>query len=282
MTECNKEIHLAFPQGPCFGVKRSIEICEKLLKKHDAVYCIHPLVHNEVVMQDLQKQGLILEPHLENIPDNCWVILSAHGTSKDVVAELKNKGCHIVDAVCPLVLFVHKKAKETVISAGKVNIVGDPKHQEVVALLSDLPNDSYILAGENGKAIDPRFPTVFQSTTDPRVLQDLRNEGFSVVDTICFATKGRQKALDELIENCDALVVLGSSTSANTKHLAIKAQEAHKKVLLTLDLLQIEQFVQKISCVGIIAGASTPLYVVYDAYDRIVSAYEKICDYRSS
>jgi len=35
MKVCKKELHLAFPQGPCFGVKRSIELCRKILEKHE-------------------------------------------------------------------------------------------------------------------------------------------------------------------------------------------------------------------------------------------------------
>jgi 4-hydroxy-3-methylbut-2-enyl diphosphate reductase len=282
MTHCEGfQVHLSFPQGPCFGVKRSIDICRKLLHDEGLVYAIHPLVHNEVVMHDLMKNGLILEENIENIPDKSTVILSAHGTPKEGLQRLKEKQCKVVDAVCPLVLFVHKKALESVQQRGKVNVVGDPNHQEVKALLSDLPQDSYILAGETGELAEKYYPVVFQSTTDPCILDELKSSGFDVVDTICFATKGRQQAIKDLINRCDALLVLGSSTSANSKHLADKAINAGKPVLLTLDLSQVGCFAINYKTVGIIAGASTPLEVVFDAYDRIINAYEEVCNHRS-
>jgi len=72
MKVCKKELHLAFPQGPCFGVKRSIELCRKILEKHGTVFAVHPLVHNEIVMSDLTKHGLILEEDVDKIPSNSW------------------------------------------------------------------------------------------------------------------------------------------------------------------------------------------------------------------
>jgi len=102
------------------------------------------------------------------------------------------------------------------------------------------------------------------------------------MDTICTATKGRQQANAQLIENCDALIILGSSTSANSRHLAAKASAAGKPVLLTLDLEEVASFSLDYDIVGLIAGASTPLELVYEAYDRIITAYEKVCNHRSS
>jgi len=64
------------------GVKRSIELCRKILEKHGTVFAVHPLVHNEIVMSDLAKHGLILEEDVEKIPSNSWVVLSAHVRQK--------------------------------------------------------------------------------------------------------------------------------------------------------------------------------------------------------
>lgn len=281
MKACKKELHLAFPQGPCFGVKRSIQLCHRILEKQGSAFAIHPLVHNEIVMTDLMKHGLVLEENIEEIPSGSWVVLSAHGTPKDVLERLKEKKCNVVDAVCPLVLYVHKKALEAVRDFGKVNIVGDPRHQEIKALLSELPEGSYVLCGEEGQNADKRFPVVFQSTTDPIILQKLVEEGYRTIDTICAATKGRQLANAQLIEKCDAVVILGSSTSANSRHLAAKASAAGKPALLTLDLNEAASFSLQYDIVGIIAGASTPLELVYQAYDRIITAYEKVCNHRS-
>jgi len=55
----------------------------------------------EIVMSDLTKHGLILEEDVDKIPSNSWVVLSAHGTPKDVLERLKEKNCKVVDAVCP-------------------------------------------------------------------------------------------------------------------------------------------------------------------------------------
>ncbi|NPV88711.1 LytB protein [Coprothermobacteraceae bacterium] len=282
MKACNPQVHLAFPQGPCLGVKRSIEIARRLLAKGVIVYALHPLVHNEIVMSELTALGLVLQEDVEQIPQGATVLLSAHGTPQPIVEKLRAKGCQVVDAVCPLVLYVHKVALRATAEGGKVNVVGDPQHIEIQGLLSRLPEGSYLLAGPRGERADPRYPLVFQSTTDPEVLKELQGMGFQTLDTICFATKGRQGALRQLLDRCDAVVVLGSQTSANSRHLLEKVVQAGKHGLLTLNPGEAVDFAVKFKVVGLIAGASTPLALVFSTYERIMRAYEEICDHRSS
>jgi 4-hydroxy-3-methylbut-2-enyl diphosphate reductase len=45
------------------------------------------------------------------------------------------------------------------------------------------------------------------------------------IDTICLPTKEHQKALDELIERVDAMVVVGGRNSNNTRQLAVRCRE---------------------------------------------------------
>ena len=104
----NKEILLANPRGFCAGVERAIEIVERaLLKYGPPVYVRHEIVHNKVVVRDLEEKGAIFVDDLAEVPPGSHVIFSAHGVSQAVRAEAESRGLKVFDATCPLVTKVH-------------------------------------------------------------------------------------------------------------------------------------------------------------------------------
>ena len=101
-------IKLANPRGFCAGVDRAIVIVERALEYFGApIYVRHEVVHNRTVVEDLKNKGAIFVDELDEIPDDNYVIFSAHGVSLAVKQEAERRGLKVFDATCPLVTKVH-------------------------------------------------------------------------------------------------------------------------------------------------------------------------------
>ena len=103
-------ILLANPRGFCAGVNRAIAIVRSAL--HDAgeqVYVLHEIVHNTHVLNDLKNLGALFVEDLDDIPTGSLVIFSAHGVSRVVEEQARQRQLRTIDATCPLVAKVHKR-----------------------------------------------------------------------------------------------------------------------------------------------------------------------------
>ncbi|HOG68884.1 MAG TPA: 4-hydroxy-3-methylbut-2-enyl diphosphate reductase, partial [Fibrobacteraceae bacterium] len=75
-----KKILLATPRGFCAGVDRAIHIVEKAIEKYGApIFVRHEIVHNQFVVSNLKKLGVIFVEDLSEVPEKATVIFSAHG-----------------------------------------------------------------------------------------------------------------------------------------------------------------------------------------------------------
>src|SRR5262245_32378233 len=98
------KVLLCRPRGFCAGVERAIEIVERALVKFGKpVYVRHEIVHNRVVVEELEKKGAVFVDELTSVPSFGHVIFSAHGVAPSVFAEAKQLQLRYVDATCPLV-----------------------------------------------------------------------------------------------------------------------------------------------------------------------------------
>jgi len=87
------EIILANPRGFCAGVDRAISIVDRALDLFEApIYVRHEVVHNKFVVNGLKDRGAVFVDELNEVPDDSTVIFSAHGVSKSVRNEAKNRG----------------------------------------------------------------------------------------------------------------------------------------------------------------------------------------------
>ena len=104
------KIRLADTRGFCAGVDRAIEIVKKVLEVNGApVYVKHEVVHNKTVVNELKSLGAVFVEEIDEVPDGEIVIYSAHGVSKIVESDSKEKELDVFDATCPLVSKVHAK-----------------------------------------------------------------------------------------------------------------------------------------------------------------------------
>ncbi|MXZ16489.1 MAG: 4-hydroxy-3-methylbut-2-enyl diphosphate reductase, partial [Acidimicrobiales bacterium] len=108
---------LAAPRGFCAGVEMAIKALAWLVRSFPApVYCYHEIVHNRLVVDRFERLGVVFVDDVAEVPAGRPLMLSAHGSAPDVVAEARRRGGYVVDAVCPLVTKVHHEVR---VRAGK-------------------------------------------------------------------------------------------------------------------------------------------------------------------
>lgn len=271
------EIIKAKNAGFCFGVNRAIdEVNRTLLDGTKKIYSIGPLIHNEVVTSDLSKKGLVILNGVDEIKNlkNEIVILRTHGIEKNICELLKENNNTIIDLTCPFVKKIHNLVDEYSNKGYKVIIIGDKEHPEVKGILSYANGEIYVVIDEediNRLTIEKssKVLIVFQTTMNVKMAEKLVAiltklfYNYKIVNTICNATENRQKEVLELAKSCDAMLIIGSETSSNTKKLYEIAKKYCKNSFLlndkkTLSNIKLKNFER----VGVSAGASTPEYLI--------------------
>ena len=128
----SRTIKLANPRGFCAGVDRAIDIVNRALQLYTPpVYVRHEVVHNRYVVEDLRAKGAIFVNELDEVPDDGLVIFSAHGVSKQVQMEAKQRNLNVFDATCPLVTKVHLEVLKYSKEGYDCILIGHQGHPEV-------------------------------------------------------------------------------------------------------------------------------------------------------
>ena len=278
----SKEIVLANPRGFCAGVDRAIEIVEKSLEKYDEpVFVRHHVVHNKKVVEDLERKGVKFVKEIDEIPDNAVAIFSAHGVSKTVEDEAKNRKFMYFDATCPLVTKVHLEVQRHARKGRDIILIGHKGHPEVIGTLGRHPADSdttiYLIEDyediEKLKINSSDIAYVTQTTLSvdetKGLIEALKIKYPQIIgpsaDDICYATQNRQDAVKQLSLECEIVLVIGSKTSSNSNRLKELAEKCGTKSFLIDDKsdININELKQAMS-LGITAGASAPEEIVQE------------------
>ena len=85
------------------------------------VYCYHEIVHNQEVVRRFEEQGVVFVDSIEEVPQGSPIMLSAHGSAPEVVADAETTGSFTVNSVCPLVTKVHHEVRVRVGAAIEVH-----------------------------------------------------------------------------------------------------------------------------------------------------------------
>ena len=272
------KILLAKNAGYCFGVRDAVDMAYDTAKEHGDVYMLGHIVHNENVVNDLDKAGAKVVDSLDKVPDGRPVLLRAHGTHVDTWKEAKQKNMNIVDATCPLVRDIHDEIKQLEADGRKMIIIGDHGHDEVVGIASQVKNPMIVATPEEAIKLrkTKRAGVVSQSTQTIENVQEIVNilmnkvVDLRFINTICFPTKRNQEQIKELSEKCDVMFVIGSFTSANSKRLTDLSKERNKRSYQVTCALDInEKWLEDCNVVGISAGASTPDNIIEEVLERI-------------
>jgi 4-hydroxy-3-methylbut-2-enyl diphosphate reductase len=273
------KILIAENAGFCFGVKRAIDIAKKTLAEDTGeVWLIGEIVHNKIVVIELQQMGLKMANSIAEVPDGSTIIFKAHGSPPEAYTQAETKKLNVIDATCPMVSDIHRKARELEEKRYQVIVFGDKEHEEVVGICGYLKKPVVVRSGADAATIKikPRSAMVCQST---QKIQDIlealtvlaqRTEELLFINTTCRTTRLRQKEVRELAETADKVLVVGSKNSANTRHLFQEAQKINHATwwIETHDELENITF-SDTDTVAVISGASTPESIITEIANKL-------------
>ena len=265
-----EKIVLASPRGFCAGVEMAIKALAWMVRTFEApVYCYHEIVHNKIVVDRFKNLGVIFVDDLSEIPAGCPIMLSAHGSAPQVVQQAKAKGSYVVDSVCPLVTKVHHEVKTRASKNFHIVYIGHDGHEEAVGTMAVAPDSITRVESLDEVAALPKFAQpvaiLAQTTLSHRDWKDVADAvkvKFPKVwspgkSDLCFATTNRQEALMKITEQCDAIIVIGSENSSNTRALEKLAREVGcNNVYRINDVSELPNSLAGV--VGVTAGASAP------------------------
>ncbi|MCR9186903.1 MAG: 4-hydroxy-3-methylbut-2-enyl diphosphate reductase [Halieaceae bacterium] len=275
------DIRLANPRGFCAGVDRAIDIVNRALEMFGSpIYVRHEVVHNRFVVDDLRDRGAIFVEELDEVPDDCIVIFSAHGVSQAVRKEAAVRGLRVFDATCPLVTKVHIEVARYSDDGSECVLIGHCGHPEVEGTMGQFDRsaggDIYLVEDEAQVASlvvrnPQRLHYVTQTTLSvddtSRVIDALRARFPAIQgprkDDICYATQNRQDAVKQLAAECDLVLVVGSPNSSNSNRLRELAERMGAVAYLIDSADDIcPEWLQGQTRVGVTAGASAPEVLV--------------------
>lgn len=275
------DIVLANPRGFCAGVERAIEIVERALEIHGApLYVRHEVVHNRHVVERLIAAGVVFVEDLHEVPDDQVVIFSAHGVPRRVQHEAERRGLTVFDATCPLVTKVHLEVSRYARDGREVILIGHDGHPEVEGTLGQFDTrhggQMYLVESVADVAVlevrEPKRLAYVSQTTlsmdDTAEIIDALRERYPEIEgprkmDICYATQNRQDAVKDLVQRCDALLVVGSKNSSNSNRLREIGDRSGVPAYLIDGPADIDfAWLDGKQTVGVTAGASAPEVLV--------------------
>tara|TARA_Y100001970_G_C14244249_1_gene866957 strand:- start:1927 stop:2790 length:864 start_codon:yes stop_codon:yes gene_type:complete len=272
------KIFIAKDAGYCFGVRDAVNMAYDTASEHGEVYMLGTIVHNERVIENLDKAGAKVVNDFEDVPDGKTLLFRAHGTSPELWKKAKNKNINLVDGTCPLVTEIHHEIKTLEKEGRKTIIIGDHGHDEVVAIAAQVEKPIIIANIGEAKKMRriKRAGIVTQSTQMIENVQEIINVlmqkvyDLRFINTICFPTRRNHEQIKELACQCDVMVVIGSFTSANSKRLTQLSLERNKRSYQVTSAEELkEEMFNNCASVGISAGASTPDEIIEEVVTKI-------------
>ena len=286
------KIRLADTRGFCAGVDRAIEIVKKVLEVNGApVYVKHEVVHNKTVVDELKSLGAVFVEEIEEVPDGEVVIYSAHGVSKVVESNSREKGLEVFDATCPLVSKVHAEVNTYAKLGYDCLLIGHLNHPEVEGTMGQFDTSyggSITLIEtlddvENLKFTDGKNLAYVTQTTlsvdDTLEITNLLVSKFPEItgpkkDDICYATQNRQDAVKQLALESDLVLVIGSINSSNSNRLREIAERSGVDSYLIDSIGDLEgSWLEGKQNIGVTSGASAPEHLVKELIDSLEQDY---------
>ena len=275
-------LYVVTPRGFCAGVEMAIKALTWMLKIYDEpVYCYHEIVHNDWIVQKFKEKNVIFIEDPKELPADSIVMLSAHGTAPKVEMEFKNISMTSVNSVCPLVTKVHHEAKKFSENGKKIIYVGHKNHDEAIGALGVAPNNMILVETVDdldNKSLRKENVALLAQTTlamsewEP-ILDKAKNEFENIElprkSDLCYATTNRQKALINISNKVDKVLVVGSSTSSNTNALVTTINNLGKDAYRIETLDDLKNLNLDGTDVAITAGASAPDHIVKEITEHL-------------
>jgi 4-hydroxy-3-methylbut-2-en-1-yl diphosphate reductase len=279
-----QRVLLAEPRGFCAGVEMAIKALTWMTRIFDGpVYCYHEIVHNEWVVKAFERVGVVFVNDISEVPEGAPLMLSAHGSSPEVVEAAASHAAVVIDAVCPLVTKVHHEVKMMSRKGYDIIYIGHEGHDEAVGTVAEAPEAITLVEPERGlgefaPADADKVALVAQTTLGLYEWQEVMSEAserFPNLKTarksdLCYATTNRQEAVNQLSTECDLILVVGSHNSSNTQALVRVSHEndvPSYRIDSAGDIR--DEWLEGVATVGVTAGASAPDHLVQEVIDRL-------------
>jgi 4-hydroxy-3-methylbut-2-en-1-yl diphosphate reductase len=271
-----KRLLLAAPRGFCAGVDRAIAAVLGALDLYGPpVYVRKHIVHNMHVVHDLESRGAIFLDSESDVPAGGRLVLAAHGVEPGVFARAAARNLTTIDATCPLVKKVHAEVRRYAAAGYSVVLIGHAGHDEVVGTAGQAPEAVVLVeTAEQALSIElsgTKLAYVTQTTLSvdetAQIIATLRSRFPTIVgpakDDICYATTNRQRAVKQMLDEIDVLLVVGSCESSNSKRLVETGRSGGVPAYLIDDEGEIDEHaIAEFDTIGLTAGASTPECIV--------------------
>lgn len=290
------KVILANPRGFCAGVHMAIDSLDLALREFGApVYVYHEIVHNKYVVETFQDKGAIFVNDLDEVPENSYLLFSAHGVSPAVRQLAKQRNLTAIDATCPLVTKVHLEAIRFAKAGYTIVLIGHEGHDEVVGTMGEAPEAIVLVDSEaEVDALDFDSQTKLAYLTQTTLSVEDANRIIARLqlrfphiqgppkEDICYATTNRQEAVRVLGKEANVALVVGSQNSSNSQRLRELAEEIGIKGHLIdgPDDIQSDWF-QGDETVLVTAGASAPESLVQACIELLQKNFGATVELRS-
>lgn len=273
--------------GFCDGVKYAVENTFSQAAKSDGdIYVDGHLIHNPQTLDMLENSGVHTYEDKEDISvlDGKTVIIRAHGVSPKRREILSKHAKKIVNLTCKYVAKTQGLVKKYNLLGYRIVVIGNPTHPEIIGVCG-FADDVYVVYKDsdldNIPSDEKKTLIVAQTTLQKDIFYNFvskikdkyKASEIIIKDTICEATEQRQNEILDIAKRNDVVLVIGGSESSNTKNLykiasAIKPSfyVEYKEDLNNLDLSSYKN-------IGIMAGASTPDWLIEEVAQTIKDKY---------
>ena len=273
--------------GFCDGVKHAVEnTFSQATKNNNEIYIDGHLIHNPQTLNMLEDIGVKTYEDDEDMSvlNGKTVIVRAHGVSPKRKEALSSHAKKLVNLTCKYVAKIQGLVKKHSLLGYRVIVIGNPNHPEIIGVCG-YADDVYVvyqdedidkLPKESKKTLIVAQTTLQKNIFDKFVnkIQDkYKDTEIIIKNTICEATEQRQTEILEIAKRNDVVLVIGGSESSNTRNLYKIASEIKPAFYVEYkeDLEKIDLSVYK--NIGIMAGASTPDWLIEDVAQTIKDKY---------
>ena len=278
-----RELKVAESAGFCFGVRRSVEMAEKLLQDGPCT-SLGMLIHNTDVVDRLSQMGMRTVERPEDVQDGERVLIRAHGVPPQTIEALNVRHAVIHDATCPKVMLIHRIVEKASAAGRFIVIIGMKLHPEVEAIAARCARFVILENASETESWQEAHPELWNEPLSVVVQTTQTKNNFDectkvikkrctnaeISDTICFATSTRQEEAAALSHVCDAMVVIGGRHSANSLHLAEICRQSCENVQFIERPEELDfSAIKKSPVVGLTAGASTPAWIIKEVRNKM-------------
>ncbi len=278
------KVTVAKTAGFCFGVRRAVDMAEKLGREGVRACTIGPIIHNAHVVQFLESLGVPSVDSPEQVPEGSLAVIRSHGVAKSIYDELTSRGIEYADATCPYVMRIHNIVREKSEDGCEVIIVGKRSHPEVLGIAGQCLHSEIVGSAEEMSKLFENRPelrtkrvcAVSQTTVGRKIWESCVKilkkvcTNCEIFDTICLATDKRQTEAASLASESDVMVVIGDRTSSNTQELVAICTSVCPKVIRVENAEEIDlSEIRGAESIGITAGASTPDWIIKEVKGKM-------------